>query len=568
MLNKKTSSRLLIAAIAAVTSLAPLAAPAIAQQDKMKTVAVIASTSYDELLTDIDYLGEFGGQVQAGQSLNNMLLMFTQNKGLQGVDQTKSWGAMVETDGFQFIPVVCLPVTDLDAVLATIANFGMTTSEVGDGIMEIEMPNQSLFVKKDGNWAYLSQQAEYLSTTPADPGATFSKMTEEYDLCARVMVQNIPEMYRSLAVNELRKGAEQGLERNEGESDEAFEARKKMTMANVEQLAKSLAEFDEVTVGFNTDTDAGNVILDFTYSALPNTQLAKSIEIYKDTKTDYAGCMKEGAAMMFNLTATTPQELLSQYRDQMQGQWDSLRQQMMNAIDQEDDIPNEEAREVIKDAAGDLMDAVEATAMSGKFDSAGYIDVQNGEMDGVAGGYLKDTTKVESALKKLEALVENDPNFPGVDWNAESYGGTAIHTLSVPVPEDEDDARKLFGETIDVAVALGDEVAYVAVGSNYMATLKSAIDGSGSSSASVKPVQFSLALTPIMMLAAETEPNPAVDAMLDALVTKSNGEDQVHLTMDEANDAVRVRFELEKGVLEAIGAAARQAQRQGAAAGF
>lgn len=567
MPNPRTFRSLLLGAIAGLAALAPLATRATAQ-DETKTVAVIAVTSYDELLTDIDYLGEFGGQVQAGQSLNNMLLMFTQNKGLQGVDQSKAWGAMVQTDGQQFMPVVCLPVTDLDAVLATVSNFGMTTSEIEDGLTEIEMPNQSVYVKKQGNWAFVSQEAEHLSTTPGDPADTFTKMTAEYDVAARVMVQNVPAIYRAMAVENVRKGAEQGMERQEGESDEAYEDRKKMTEANIEQIAKSIDELEEVSLGFNTDTDAGNVILDFSYRARPDTQLAKGIAVYQDTKTDYAGCMNEGAAMLFNISATTPPELLSEYRDQMQGQWQSMRQQAMNAIDQWDDLPDDEAREVIKDAAGDLMDAFEATAMSGKLDSAGYVDVENGQMKGVAGGYLKDTAKVESALRKLSAWKEKDPNFPGVHWNAESYGGAAIHTLSVPIPEDKDDARKMFGDTLDVAVALGDEVAYVAVGSNYLATLKSAMDGSGSSATPVKPMRFSLALTPIMMVAAETESNPGVDAMLDALVTKSNGEDQVHVTVDEADGAMRVRFELEKGVLEAIGAAARQAQRQGAAAGF
>ncbi len=116
-------------------------------------------------------------------------------------------GAVVQTDGFQFVPVVCLPVSDLDALLQLPGMFAMTTSDIGDGITEIEIPNQSVFVKKDGNWAFLAQQPEMLETTPDNPGEMFDKLTADYDVAARVMLQNVPEMYRSIAIEQMRAGA-------------------------------------------------------------------------------------------------------------------------------------------------------------------------------------------------------------------------------------------------------------------------------------------------------------------------------------------------------------------------
>lgn len=560
----RTLSCVALSALMAFT----LTAPAEAQTGEMKPVAVVAVTDYDELLTDIDYLGQFGGQVKAGQQMNNMLLLFTQNKGLEGLDKSKPWGAVVQTDGFQFTPVVCLPVTDLDSLLELVSVFGMATSDVGDGVTEIEIPNQSVYVKQEGDWAFLAQTPEMLATTPADPGKMFVEMTGDYDVAARVMVQNVPEMYRSIAVEQLRAGAEQGLQQQDGETDEAFEARRKVTEAQVEQIAQFINELDELALGFNSDPEQGGVILDFVYGGLPDTQVAKAIQAYTNTQTKFAGCMKDGAAMQMNICVTSPPELVAEYRDQMQGQIDSMRQQIANAIDQEADLPNEEARDTVKEAANDLMDVFEATAMTGQFDMAGHMDIREGSMSAVAGGFTKDTGKIESALKKLAALVEDDPEFPGVNWNAESHAGASIHTMSIPVPADEDEARQLFGDALDIAVALGDDVAFVAGGLNCVSEIKAAMDGSGGSPVAVKPMNFSLALTPIMQMVAETQPNPAVDAMLEALATKSDGMDQVHLTGEEVDGQLRTRFTIEEGVLQAIGASVMEARRQGAAAGF
>jgi hypothetical protein len=539
-----------------------------APSGEMKPVAIIAATNYDEILADVDYLGQFGGQVKAGQQLNNMLMLFTQNKGLEGLDKSKPWGAIVQTDGFQFVPLVCLPVTDLQPLLGLMEVFGMSTSDAGDGVTEIEIPNQSLFVKQSGNWAYVAQAAEMLENLPADPGATFAKMTTDHDVAVTVMVENVPEMYRSIAIEQLRAGAEQELQQKEDETDEAFAARKEMTEASIEQIAQFINELDEMFIGFNTDTEGGNVLLDLAYSAQPGTELAKGIDVYKSASTQFAGFLKDGAAMQFNLSVTSPPELLEKYRKQTEGQLKSLRQQMMTAIDQEADLPNDEARETVKAAANDLMDVFEATALGGKMDTAGYANFADGKAVAVAGGYAKDTAKVEAALKKLAALVEDDPEFPGVKWNADKHGGAAIHTMAIPVPDHEEEARELFGETLDVAVGLASDKLYVAAGADCVSAMKQAIDASGSSPSAVKPMQVSFALTPILKLAVATDPKPESEAMLEALTTKGAGMDSAHLTVETVDGQLRTRIEIEKGVLEAIGAAAMEARRQGAAAGF
>jgi hypothetical protein len=140
--------------------------------------------------------------------------------------------------------------------------------------------------------------------------------------------------------------------------------------------------------------------------------------------------------------------------------------------------------------------------------------------------------------------------------------------MSIPVPEDEPDTRDLLGEKLDVALAMGSDVVYFAAGQDCVGQLKQAMDASNGSAESVKPMQLSIALTPILQMASQAQPNPVADSMFDALTTKSDGQDQLHMTAEAVDGKLRARLELEKGVLEAIGAAVMSARRQGAAAGF
>ena len=75
----------------------------------MKTVAAVACTNYDNLINDVTFIGSLIGQPNIAQSMEGSIAAITEGKGLAGVDKTKPWGLILQTDGMQFLPVVCLP---------------------------------------------------------------------------------------------------------------------------------------------------------------------------------------------------------------------------------------------------------------------------------------------------------------------------------------------------------------------------------------------------------------------------------------------------------------------------
>ena len=55
-----------------------------------------------------------------------------------------------------------------------------------------------------------------LASLPADPAAELNKIVADYDLGARVSVQNVPQHYRQMALEAMKSGMEDGLKRKEG----------------------------------------------------------------------------------------------------------------------------------------------------------------------------------------------------------------------------------------------------------------------------------------------------------------------------------------------------------------
>ena len=133
-----------------------------------KTLAVIAVNSYDELVADIGFAGSLADRPEVGQMVDGMVALFTQGKGLAGVDKSKPWGVVVQTDGTKILPIGCLPVTSLDEVVSLAQPFGIQVSENSDGVKEITLPNQqTIYAKANGGWAFLSLSSEALTRARA-----------------------------------------------------------------------------------------------------------------------------------------------------------------------------------------------------------------------------------------------------------------------------------------------------------------------------------------------------------------------------------------------------------------
>ena len=167
----------------------------------------------------------------------------------------------------------------------------------------------------------------------------------------------------------------------------------------------------------------------------------------------------------------------------------------------------------------------------------------------MGGGLVADGTAVEAALKKVVTLMQNEPDFPGVKFNVDSHAGVSFHTLALPVTED--DAKQIFGDKVDIVVGTGPKAAYIAIGNDGMAKIKSAIDKSQSSPGkSVLPMQITVAAGPILKFSQQFSEDADLEVISKEL-EKYKDNDRLNITVISIKDGGRVRIEAEEGVIKA-----------------
>jgi hypothetical protein len=234
----------------------------------------------------------------------------------------------------------------------------------------------------------------------------------------------------------------------------------------------------------------------------------------------------------------------------------------MKGIEKDDNLSNEEERQTAKDVINELLDVADETIKAAKSDGGAVLVLKPGTLALAAGGFVADGQKIAAALKKLAKLGQSkDPNFPDVNFDAETYQGVTLHTADIPLRTSQEEIRRVLGDPMSVVIGTGAESAYVAFGQDAAGLLKSVLDGSGQSADSqLPPAELKLSLTPVLEFAAAADDNPGLQAALAAL-KDHDGSDDISLRIVPIEDGCRVRLQFEDGVLKAIGGAVQARNR-------
>jgi hypothetical protein len=541
-------------------------------------VVVASFSGYAELKRDLEYIGTLAGNPDLAAGLEQLLLLLTQGQGLAGVDQTRPWGASlsITSDGSQFPALVFLPVNDLTKLLDALAAYIGEAVDVGDDIYEIKRNANTYFITQKGKWAYLAQQKSALDELPADPLKQLRGLDKKYDLALSINVQNIPQALRDMAADLIMQGLEARLMQNAGEDDDdedqgALQAQ--LARSKAEQLVKRINELDQVTVGLNIDRTKSRTFLDLEVTALPGSDAAKEFAAASSEEaqgTRLAGVLLPEA--VFSLHINSP---ISGDEDEMDELFDNLRTQLMSEIEKEEDLDDDQ-KETTKELAGKLVDIVEETAEEQERLNAGLVVVGKGPVTVVLGCLVSQGADVEALAKEFVKMAAENGDLSKLKQNIAKHKGFRFHSLKVPVPDDDDSdnddsdnaeqIRSALGDPVEVTLAFGDEMFYVALGENGVDTIKQVIEGSNETPEEKLPeVMASLALAPIMKLAASRSSNPMAALMAENL--KLTGKDHVKITVVPVDNGVRYRIEGEEGINKLLGLSLGNAARGGAAGG-
>jgi hypothetical protein len=563
---KKTALSLLITALLLASAPytrakdAPAAPPT---TTGTKSVAVLSIAGYDELLADLSFLGDLSGNAGLDQQLDGMLKLFTQGQGLKGLDTTRPWGAAVQTDGMQFQPLVFLPVKNFKELLGALAPIVGEPEDQGGGVMALQAGPQKVFAKESSGWAFIGQMPESLASLPKDPGKLIAGLNKEYDVALRLNMQNVPEVYRTMAIDQLRAGIQQNAERQPDEDETTYEARKKLTESQIEQFTTAINDTNQLTLGWKIDREAKSTYFDLRMSAVEGTKTAAQLARVQESSSEFSGFIASSAAASLNCV----NKIASEDAERAIAQIDAIAAGAQQQLEKDDTIKNDDTRQAAKTVLADLVDVAKATIKAGKFDSGASLVLGEKELSLAAGALIADPMKVEAALKKLVVLAKKDPKFPGVKFDAEKYKGVRFHKMVIPVPKDEDLA-KIVGEKLDVAVGIGPKQVYLGIGTDSINKLKAAIDKSATGvSTKVLPFQLTVSLAQVLKFVATLNPQPMLSMMADELA-QSDGKDHVIVTVKpQPVGSVTYRLTAEEGVLKLLGIAGKMAGGAGGAGG-
>ena len=542
-----------ILAFALVASPLGQAFSSLASAQQTDPVVVVSVAGSDELLGDIRYLTEAAGVGDFGRLMALMASPYTST-----LNKKKPAGACVTMQG-QGPPtwIGFLPVKNLDTLLANLEPQVGQPEDAGNGVLEIGTDrDQSLFLKEADGWVFVSNDKANLAILPDNPVEILGGLNEQYTIGVQFNFGAIPAELRAMAVQQIRKGFEQRLD--EEMDDQSAAAMRQLGPQAVEAIVQLIDEADKLTIGWEVDIEEKKTYLDLKFTAIEGTQLAAQMSLIKNGKSLFSGFGLPGAALTFHAHGTSTDAEAQQALKLV----DQIRAQAMKGIDKDDNLNNDQERQTAKDIINQLLDVADETIKAAKTDGGGVLVLKPGSLALAAGGFVADGPQLADALKKLAKLAQSkDPNFPGVNFDVETYRDVTFHTVSIPLRTGQEEVRRVLGDPMSVVVGTGKESAYVAFGQDASELLKSVLDGSKQSAdTDLPPGELKISLTPVLEFAASADDNAGLQAALEALQAY-DGSDTISLSVVPIEHGCAVRLQFDEGVLKAIGGAIKARNR-------
>ena len=517
-------------------------------------VVIVTLGSINKLTQDINYLTGVVGQPQAGGMFGLMAGTFT-----QGLDTTQPIGILVPLVNGAPQPLAVIPTADVKTVLKRLEAQTGPVDELSDGTLVINVGASMVFIRQQGNWAVLASNRDLLTLAPKDPLSLFEGMGNDYDLALRVKMQQVPAQMRTMLTAQIRQGFEQAMEQQPGGDAEAARKMAETSMAQFEQL---INDTDELRFGFNIDQSNKKLVIDGAFTAVPGSELASVYDGQHSIPSQFSSVIREDAAAFYHAATSISQDAVEQSRTSIDNSLVTVR----NALDAENSLTPAQ-RADINELIDRIADLAVKSISEGKTDVGALLLADENDFRFVFGSFVADGTEAAQIVKDLAKKVENEPFAPRFKFDQSEYNGVTMHLVEADVPEREDEARRVFGETLRVHIGTGAKSVYLAVGNKSEELMKQLIDNASKDKSADRPVgQMRMTLMPILAYAQSIESNDTLAAMIDAL-SRSPDSGEMTLVQENIDNGQEIATHIGEGLLQAIGAAARQAQQAAAAGG-
>jgi hypothetical protein len=553
------------------------AGPALADSTKAaKPLAVFAFSGYNGLKGNVAYVGRLAGNPNLAVGLEVVLQLALKNQPLAGLDKDRPWGAVLLLDEEKFAQGVrqpeqllsgyaMVPVTDLKSLLQVLEPAVGPSKDAGDGALELKnKQGKPFYVKQVDDWAIFSDRLERLATPPADPMKLLAGLSRQYDLAVRFNPSNVPAEIRKLVIAGIQAAARRDEKLHAGETSDEQAVRRILGEQIIRRITRGIDEIEHVTIGWSLDQKVEKTYLDLVVAALPGTQTAREFATLGQAKTDFGGFLLPKAMLAGNWTRTSSTADAAELANVT----DVIRKKALDDIENQHKPEGEAA--IGRKLVNQVFDVIRSTLAAGRADGGLAVVADPDALTLVAGGVIVGGDKLNQTIKDLVTAVrdENPAIEQFVKLDAGEHKGVKFHTISIPLPGGDDNQEKvakMIGDSLEIALGIGPKSVYIAAGRAPMDLVKTVIDKSSElAGEAVPPLRITLDAEKLAKLLAVVakEEDRAKAALAAELLAKSPGQDHVILAASPIENGVRLRLELEPGVLKALGMAASGAGKR------
>ena len=515
-------------------ALSPAAEPAV----------IISVKGFDELLSDVGYLGEVINQPQVGGLAQAIIGQMTGGQGLKGLDGSKPIGAYVtlSPEGQPQDIVVFVPVSDQKAFAATLAILSPNTEKVGELTQyQFQINPNPVFAKAGAKYFFFSPTAESLKET-ADPAKL---VTVPADISIEIDLTKIPDNFKELFLAQTEASANANSNPSQSEAEQkGQEAGAKLFLAGLRRLTMDTAR---LTLSLDINSKVKATVLDLAFAAKSGTPLAQACAGYAKTVSPFAGLVSKqtvGSYVVSTPLSTDAEGALKLVLDE--GEKAGLA-----------NLPGEPAA---KEAATKMLkrmaELFRMTVLRGRWDQAVVVNAVDGKLQIVSAMKL---AKGDQVGQFFEEFVKNTPEAKEhVKLNVTQIGKVKVHAITLPPDED---AQKYFG-TGPVHVAVNDDTAVIVLGGDSLATLKGALDrpaAPAKAAAALAPISLRVGMSKILAPLNDFNPSQIPPAIFEQSKSAlEGGLDQIALEVTGQPQGLKIRLEVQEGVLRLGAIAATQ----------
>ncbi len=448
-----------------------------------------------------------------------------------------------------------LPVDNMDDVLNTIAQNMGEVDEGDEYTTIVNDDGQEIMIKEIEGYAYLSDDPDMFDNIPADPAQMLEELPNRYNLAAKVFGQRIPEELREEAIRLIRDGYEAQLDQlaDADEDELQAELREKNFEVQMEQIRGMVHETESLTVGMAADDESESLYFDMEMFGLEGSDFAKRCAATSSADPSrFGGFVTPDSAFNMNMCFKLMKQDIDQYNDAL----DQVLEQGIKEFGEGEKLSVSQQKLAVK-SLRDIVAVVKDTISEGTVDGGVMIVAEPGNINFAMGMLAADPGKIEETVRDIVAELEKELTVDQMTANLDSdeYKGVKLHELIITVPDDEEEARDMLGDSVSVIVGIGSGEIYLAGGNNPLPLLKKAMDDSETAAMDKAiPMQWNLYVEQILRFASSMEGEPMVEDMADKLAEV--GKDRISIVLNTTETGMKMRFDIQDGLLKVIGVAA------------